>query len=118
MIVHRCGGMTEFIPSVREKREGLIHDHILELAGLLHERLSRIEEICGLEGEETARCRLLLHRIRAEEGQTRDLQRQRHRARNGVYPPAPVPEEAGLRRASASIRNAPRETIRSPSFSP
>jgi hypothetical protein len=76
MIVKRRGGMTEFIPSVREKREGLIHDHILELAGLLHERLGRIEEIFDLEGEEAARCRLLLDRIRVEEGQTRALHRR------------------------------------------
>jgi hypothetical protein len=76
MIVKRHGGMTEFIPSLREKREGLIHDHILELAGLLHERLGLIEEACGLETQETARCCLLLDRIRVEEGQTRALHRR------------------------------------------
>jgi len=39
MIVKRNGGMTEFTPSPREKRESLIRDHVLELVGLLHERL-------------------------------------------------------------------------------
>ncbi len=73
MIVKRRGGMTEFIPSLREKREGLIHDHVLELVGLLHERLGLIEEACGLATEEMARCHILLDRIRAEESQTRDL---------------------------------------------
>jgi hypothetical protein len=35
MIVRRKGGLTEFIPSPREKREGLIRDHILELLTFL-----------------------------------------------------------------------------------
>ena len=76
MIVKSNGGMTEFIPSPREKREGLIRDHVLELVGLLHERLSLLEETCGRPPDEAARCRDLLDRIRAEEQQTRDLNRQ------------------------------------------
>jgi hypothetical protein len=31
VIVRRKGGLTEFIPSPRQKREGLIRDRVLEL---------------------------------------------------------------------------------------
>jgi hypothetical protein len=43
MIVRRKGGLTEFIPSPREKREGLIRDHVLELTEDLHRRIERLE---------------------------------------------------------------------------
>ncbi len=76
MIVKRSGGMTEFIPSPREKRESLIRDHGLELVGLLHERLCLIEEASGIAPEPAERCRNLLNRIRAEESQTQDLNRR------------------------------------------
>lgn len=76
MIVKRNGGMTEFIPSPREKRESLIRDHVLELVGLLHERLCLIEEASGIDPEPAERCRYLLDRIRAEERQTHDLNRR------------------------------------------
>jgi len=76
MIVKRSGAMTEFIPSPREKREGLIRDHVLELVGLLHERLCLIEEASGIAPESAERCRHLLDRIRTEERQTRDLNRR------------------------------------------
>ena len=45
MIVRRRGGMTEFIPSPTEKRDGIIHDHTLELLENLHRRLERIERL-------------------------------------------------------------------------
>lgn len=76
MIVKRNGGMTEFIPSPREKRESLIRDHVLELVGLLHERLCLIEESSGIDPESAERCRQLLDRVRAEERQIRDLNRR------------------------------------------
>lgn len=48
MIVRRKGGLTEFIPSPQEKREGLIRDHVLELLENLHHRLERVECEVGL----------------------------------------------------------------------
>ena len=41
MIVKRRGGMTEYIPSPQEKREGLVRDHSFNLIENLHHRLSR-----------------------------------------------------------------------------
>ena len=48
MIVKRCGGMTEFIPSPKEKRDGVIRNHVLDLLSNLDERLRRIEEADGI----------------------------------------------------------------------
>jgi hypothetical protein len=76
MIVRRHGGMTEFIPSVREKREGLIHDHILELAGLLHERLSLIEEAQNQDPKAAERCHHLLECVRSEEKRIHEITRE------------------------------------------
>lgn len=88
MIVKRNGGMTEFIPSPREKRESLIRDHVLELVGLLHERLCLIEEASGIDAEPAERCRHLLDRIRAEERQTQDLNRRL--AKEGIQHGSPA----------------------------
>ena len=43
MIVRQQGGLTEFIPSPREKRDGVIRDNALELIANLNARLQRIE---------------------------------------------------------------------------
>lgn len=48
MITRRSGGMTEFIPSPSEKRDGIIRNHVLSLLANLDERLQRIEEASGL----------------------------------------------------------------------
>ena len=48
MIVKRSGGMTEFIPSPTEKRDGVIRNHVLDLLAHLDQRLRRIEEAAGL----------------------------------------------------------------------
>lgn len=53
MIVERRGGMTEFIPSPQEKREGLVRDHPFNLIENLHHRLSQLEEELGLTLDET-----------------------------------------------------------------
>ena len=91
MIVKRSGGMTEFIPSPREKREDLIRDHVLELIALLHERLGAMEEASGNGGMESAqRCGHLLERIRAEERQACELNR---RLAGTVVPDAPSANE-------------------------
>jgi len=44
MLVKRRGGMTEFIPSPAEKRDGVIHNHVLDLLANLDTRIRRIEE--------------------------------------------------------------------------
>jgi hypothetical protein len=67
MLVKRNGGMTEFIPSPREKREGLIGDHILELVDLLHARLCLIEDASGRMPEEAIRCNQIIYSIKKEE---------------------------------------------------
>lgn len=51
MRVHRRGGMTEFIPSPSEKRDGVIRNHVLDLLANLDERLRRIEEAAGLPAD-------------------------------------------------------------------
>ena len=48
MITRRSGGMTEFIPSPSEKRDGVIRNHVLDLLANLDERLRRIEEAAVL----------------------------------------------------------------------
>lgn len=48
MIVKRSGGMTEFIPSPTEKRDGVIRNHVLDLLANLDQRLRRIEKAAGL----------------------------------------------------------------------
>ena len=73
MIVRRAGGMTEFIPSPREKREGVIRDHALSLVENLHKRLMRIEEAFGLPLSEAHRFDELLGRIGHEESEVKDL---------------------------------------------
>ena len=52
MIVRRAGGLTEFIPSPQEKREGTVRDHALGLLANLDARLRRLEEGLGLPAEE------------------------------------------------------------------
>ncbi len=52
MIVKKQGGMTEFIPSPQEKRDGLIRDHILALLKNIHRRLTALEQKSGLLLEE------------------------------------------------------------------
>ena len=51
MITRRSGGMTEFIPSPSEKRDGVIRNHVLDLLANLDERLRRIEEAAGLPAD-------------------------------------------------------------------
>lgn len=73
MIVKCNGAMTEFSPSPREKREGLIRDYVLELVGLLHERLRLIVKASGIAPESAERCRQLPKRIRTEESEIHQI---------------------------------------------
>ena len=67
MIVKRRGGMCEYIPSPKEKREGLIRDHTLSLMDNLHQRLERLEEELGLPLEEADEFTKALEKIRDDE---------------------------------------------------
>ncbi|MBL6985398.1 MAG: VrlD [Candidatus Thioglobus sp.] len=67
MIVKRRGGMTEFIPSPQEKREGLVRDHSFNLIENLHHRLSRLEEELGLPLEEAEACTAFLDKMKQDE---------------------------------------------------
>jgi hypothetical protein len=67
MIVRRQGGLTEFIPSPQEKRDGVLRDHTLELLVNLDARMRRIEELHGIEPEAAEAFSELMALIRREE---------------------------------------------------
>jgi hypothetical protein len=71
MIVRRKGGLTEFIPSPQEKREGLIRDHVLRLLENLHLRLMRLERDAGLLAAEAEAFTELFEHMKTDE--TRNL---------------------------------------------
>ncbi len=76
MLVKRRGGMTEYIPTPREKREALVRDHFTEVVELLHKRLVRLEQAFDLPEEDAEACDSLLARIREEEQRTLLLNRE------------------------------------------
>lgn len=76
MIVRRQGGLTEFIPSPREKREGVIRDYALELMANLNARLQRIETELALPREEADAFAEIIKRIQQEETETRRINRK------------------------------------------
>lgn len=51
MITRHSGGMTEFIPSPSEKRDGVIRNHVLDLLANLDARLRMIEAAGGLPSD-------------------------------------------------------------------
>jgi len=69
MIVKLRGGMTEFIPSPQEKRQGLVRDSSFNLIENLHHRLSRLEEELGLPLNEAEACSAFLDKIKQDETQ-------------------------------------------------
>lgn len=65
MLVKRRGGMTEFIPSPSEKRDGVIHNHVLGLLANLDVRLRQLEHAAGMPpdlADEFADTMVLIHR--------------------------------------------------------
>lgn len=72
MIVRQKGGLTEFIPSPQEKREGLIRDHILRLVENLHRRIESLEREAGLPAMEAKIFTALFEHMEIDE--TRNLQ--------------------------------------------
>ena len=67
MIVKRRGGMTEYIPSPQEKREGLVRDHSFNLIENLHHRLGRLEEELGLPLDKAEACSAFLDKMKQDE---------------------------------------------------
>ena len=74
MIVRRKGGLTEFIPTPQEKRDGLIRDHALGLLENLHQRLARLERASKLPAAEAEAFTALLARMRADESRIAELE--------------------------------------------
>ena len=77
MLTRRQGGLTELIPSPREKRQAVLHDHALDLLANLDARLARVEAGLGLSVEEAEAFRALMARIRREEDEARRIQAER-----------------------------------------
>lgn len=73
MLIKRRGGMTEFIPSPSEKRDGVIRNHVLDLLVNLDERLRRIEEVSGLPTDLSDDFTTAMARITHEEAHVRRL---------------------------------------------
>jgi hypothetical protein len=73
MIVRRKGGLTEFIPSPREKREGLIRDHVLGLLENLHRRIEHLEREAMLPIEAAEAFNSMFQRIENDENQNLEL---------------------------------------------
>jgi hypothetical protein len=67
MIVRRKGGLTEFIPSPREKREGLIRDYVLGLLENLHRRIEYLEREAAMPAGEAEDFAVLFNSIKTDE---------------------------------------------------
>ena len=64
MHIRKSGGMTEFIPSPRERKDNLIRDHVFDLLENLHQRLEKVEQALALPQEEARTCSKHLHQIK------------------------------------------------------
>lgn len=67
MLTKRNAGLTEFIPTPQEKRDGLIRDHTLHLLQNLHQRLELIEHSLDLSARLADEFRRVLQEIAREE---------------------------------------------------
>lgn len=67
MLVKRVGGMTEFIPSPTEKRDGVIHNHVLDLLVNLDARIRQLEHVADLTADLADQFSDAMARIRSEE---------------------------------------------------
>ena len=67
MIVRRQDGLTKYIPSPQEKRDGVLRDHTLELLANLDARMRRIEERHGISPNAAEAFAGLMARIKREE---------------------------------------------------
>ena len=65
------GGLTEFIPTPAEKRDGVLRDHALDLMRNLHTRLRRLEDGLGMDTSMAGAFDGILARIGNEEDEAR-----------------------------------------------
>ena len=73
MLTRRMGGLTEYIPTPQEKRDGLIRDHTLALLRNLHKRTCLIERRLGLPGSPASDFDRLWAQIEREEAEARRI---------------------------------------------
>lgn len=73
MLTRQRGGMTEFIPSPQEKRDGVIRNHVLELLANLDARLRQIEYVAGIPTELADQFTATIERIKEEESHIQKL---------------------------------------------
>ncbi len=74
MLTKRMGGLTEFIPTPQEKRDGLIRDHTLALLRNLHERVCLAEQRSGSPSAAAGDFDRLWEQIEREEAEARRIQ--------------------------------------------
>lgn len=67
MLVKRIGGMTEFIPSPAEKRDGVIRNHVLDLLANLDGRVRQLENAAGIDSGLAQQFTGAMAQIRSEE---------------------------------------------------
>ena len=82
MLIRRRGGMTEFIPSPAEKRDGVIRNHVLDLLANLDARLRRIENATGLPADLADEFSDAMQRIFVEETHVQRLNAQLSEAKS------------------------------------
>ena len=75
MIVRKTGGVTEFIPSLQEKRDGLFRDNFLNLLINLDVRVSLIENKLGISLKRSDDFSEIINRIKREESQNKKINR-------------------------------------------
>lgn len=73
MLVKRHGGMTEFIPSPSEKRDGVIHNHVLNLLANLDARLRQLEHAASISSDLAGQFSETIARIKREEQHVQQL---------------------------------------------
>ena len=69
MLTKRMTGLTEFVPTPQEKRDGVLRDHALALLQNLHMRLRRLEDGLGVDTSLAEAFDTLLTRIECEEAE-------------------------------------------------
>lgn len=67
MLTKRITGLTEYIPTPQEKRDGVLRDHALDLLQNLHLRVEMIEHCFGLHPCLADEFRGVLRKIAREE---------------------------------------------------
>lgn len=76
MLVKQRGGMTEFIPTPAEKRDGVIRNHVLDLLGNLDARIRQLEQLAGIPTDTADEFRTLMARIESEQQHVQRLNDQ------------------------------------------